>query len=150
MILPEFMEFCEGCIMVAHNASFDMSFIEENCRRLGLPCEKTVVDTVVDGACAFAAAEPIQAGYGGESTWRFAGKSSPCRGRCGAVRQKFLKNLSQMLEKQDIETLEELNALGSSSESQIRKELPTYHAIILAKNDIGTSQSVPSGHRSPI
>ena len=23
-----------------------MSFIEENCRRLGLPCEKTVVDTV--------------------------------------------------------------------------------------------------------
>ena len=41
-----------------------------------------------------------------------------------------------MLEKQDIETLEELNALGRSSESQIKK-LPTYHAIILAKNDIG-------------
>ena len=32
--------------MVAHNASFDMSFIEENCRRQGLAREFTSVDTV--------------------------------------------------------------------------------------------------------
>ena len=32
--------------MVAHNASFDMSFIMENCRRLGYPQEFTYVDTV--------------------------------------------------------------------------------------------------------
>ena len=35
-ILPQFLEFCRDAVMVAHNASFDMSFIEENCRRLGL------------------------------------------------------------------------------------------------------------------
>ena len=45
-VLPEFMEFCSGCAMVAHNAAFDMSFVEENCLRQGIPCEKTVVDTV--------------------------------------------------------------------------------------------------------
>ncbi|MFQ9151516.1 MAG: PolC-type DNA polymerase III [Blautia sp.] len=45
-ILPEFLQFCEGAVMVAHNASFDMSFIEENCRRQGLGREFTSVDTV--------------------------------------------------------------------------------------------------------
>src|SRR5699024_9974464 len=31
-VLPEFLEFSRGAVMVAHNASFDMSFIEKNCR----------------------------------------------------------------------------------------------------------------------
>ena len=35
-ILPEFMKFCEGSIMVAHNAEFDMSFIKKNCDRQGI------------------------------------------------------------------------------------------------------------------
>ena len=45
-ILPEFMKFCEGAVMVAHNAEFDMSFIKKNCERQGLLCDFTVVDTV--------------------------------------------------------------------------------------------------------
>lgn len=31
-ILPEFMKFCEGAIMVAHNAEFDMSFIKKTAK----------------------------------------------------------------------------------------------------------------------
>ena len=27
-ILPKFMEFCEGAVMVAHNADFDMFYID--------------------------------------------------------------------------------------------------------------------------
>ncbi len=45
-VLPEFMEFCRGCVMVAHNAEFDMGFIRKNCEDLGLECDFTVVDTV--------------------------------------------------------------------------------------------------------
>ena len=44
-ILPKFLEFCEGCVLIAHNASFDAGFIQENCRRMGIDTDFTVGDT---------------------------------------------------------------------------------------------------------
>ena len=46
-ILPRFMEFCEGSILVAHNARFDVGFVYANLERLGIPYEKfPVIDTL--------------------------------------------------------------------------------------------------------
>lgn len=45
-VLPEFLSFCEGTVLVAHNASFDISFIRENAQRQQLPFDFTYVDTV--------------------------------------------------------------------------------------------------------
>lgn len=46
-VLPKFIEFIEDLTLVAHNSSFDLSFIEENIKRLGLPMIKnTNIDTV--------------------------------------------------------------------------------------------------------
>lgn len=43
-ILPQFLKFCEGSVLVAHNAGFDTGFIRENAKRLNLPYDHTVVD----------------------------------------------------------------------------------------------------------
>ena len=45
-VLPEFEQFCQGAVMVAHNAGFDMSFIKKNYEDLGIDREDTIVDTV--------------------------------------------------------------------------------------------------------
>ena len=45
-ILPQFLKFCEGSVLVAHNAGFDTGFIRENAKRLNLPYDHTVVYTL--------------------------------------------------------------------------------------------------------
>jgi len=35
-VLPEFLEFIEDLTLIAHNSEFDLGFIEENIKRLGL------------------------------------------------------------------------------------------------------------------
>ena len=44
--LPEFLEFVGSSVLVAHNASFDTSFIERACAEQGLSYDLTCVDTL--------------------------------------------------------------------------------------------------------
>lgn len=45
-VLPKFLAFAQGSILVAHNADFDVGFISENAYRLGLPFEPVYLDTL--------------------------------------------------------------------------------------------------------
>lgn len=46
-VLPAFLEFIRGCVLVAHNAGFDIGFLKAACSRLGRPWPgNAVVDTV--------------------------------------------------------------------------------------------------------
>ena len=46
-VLPMFLEFLRGCVLVAHNAPFDVGFLRAACARLQLPWPgPAVVDTV--------------------------------------------------------------------------------------------------------
>lgn len=45
-VLPQFLEFIGDAALVAHNASFDVSFIEQNCRYQDIQPDFTSVDTV--------------------------------------------------------------------------------------------------------
>lgn len=82
-ILPRFMEFCQGAIMVAHNADFDMSFILADCKRQGIDCDFTYIDTVALGPFPPAESEQIQAGQCGEGSRRLPGTPPSGGGRRG-------------------------------------------------------------------
>ncbi|MDO5689743.1 MAG: PolC-type DNA polymerase III [Tissierellia bacterium] len=45
-ILPDFLEFSKGAVFVAHNAEFDISFIQENAYQLGLDFDAPYIDTL--------------------------------------------------------------------------------------------------------
>ena len=44
--IREFLDFVGGRPLAAHNAGFDVGFIAEGCRRMGIPLEVTAVDTL--------------------------------------------------------------------------------------------------------
>ncbi|MDO5345196.1 MAG: PolC-type DNA polymerase III [Lachnospiraceae bacterium] len=134
-VLPRFLEFCRGAVMVAHNASFDMSFIEENCRRLGMEQEFTYVDTVAMARVLLPALNRFKL----DTVAKALGVSLENHHRAvddaGCTAEIFEKFI-QMLKEREVYDLNQLNELGRASTEQIKK-LPTYHAIILAASDVG-------------
>lgn len=134
-VLPRFLEFCEGTVLVAHNASFDISFIRENAERQNQPFDYTYVDTVGIARVLL----PHQAKHTLDAVCKSLGISLENHHRAvddaEATSEIFIK-LSDRLLKEDVDTLAKVNALGDSN-PDIVKRLPTYHAIILAKNNTG-------------
>ena len=134
-VLPRFLSFCEGCMLVAHNAEFDMSFIKENCDRQGIDHDFTYVDTVGMARVMM----PSQSKHTLDAVAKALGVSLLNHHRAvddaEATAEIFIK-LVAMMEKDGMTTLAQINEKGKAS-PDIIKRLPTYHGIILAKNNVG-------------
>lgn len=134
-ILPQFLEFAGDGILVAHNAGFDVGFIEQNCRRQGIEPHFTYVDTVAMARVLL----PTLSKYKLNVVAKALGISLENHHRAvddaAATAEIFVKFVG-MLKEQDITTLKALNEFGDMNPNAIRK-MPTYHIIILVKNDIG-------------
>ena len=134
-VLPQFLEFIGDAILAAHNASFDVSFIEENMRRLGLEKEFTYVDTVglarvlLPQLNRFKLDTVAKALHVPLQNHHRAVDDAECTSGI------YLK-LLEILAEREITDMNGINALASTSLDQIKK-LPTYHVIILAKNEVG-------------
>ncbi|MCH4192320.1 MAG: PolC-type DNA polymerase III [Butyrivibrio sp.] len=135
VIIPKFLEFCEGCVLVGHNVSFDISFINQNCKELGITAEFTTVDTLGISRVFF----PLQAKHTLDAVAKTLNISLEHHHRavddaeCTAL--IFLKFVPMMQEK-NVQNLTEVNALGVSTPEMVRHLRP-HHCIILAKNTLG-------------
>lgn len=134
-VLPEFFEFCQDAVLVAHNAGFDMGFILENARRLGIKTNFTYVDTVAIARILL----PGQAKHTLDAVAKTLKVSLENHHRAvddaEATAEIFMKFIP-MLKEEGAATLEQVNALGASSPELVKKQA-SYHAIILAQNDVG-------------
>ncbi|MFI3238818.1 MAG: PolC-type DNA polymerase III [Lachnospiraceae bacterium] len=134
-VLPEFFGFCKGSKLVAHNASFDMSFIIENADRLNMTQDFVYLDTLQLSRVLFpgnnkhtldAMAKILKVPLGNHH--RAVDDAA-----CTAL---IFNKLIVMCEDQGVFTLEQVNELGKNSDKAIGK-LPYYHVILLAQNEIG-------------
>ena len=134
-ILPKFMEFCQDAVMVAHNADFDMSFIKHNCSTQGLECEKTVLDTVALSRVLLPSLNRFKLDTVAKALNISLAHHHRAVDDAACTAEIFVK-LVEMLRDRGVETMEDLDQMESYTEETIRK-MPSYHAIMLAQNDIG-------------
>ncbi|SCZ78405.1 PolC-type DNA polymerase III [Pseudobutyrivibrio xylanivorans] len=135
VILPKFMEFCEGSILVAHNAGFDTGFIKYNCKKLGLSYDYTHVDTVEVARYL----HPNNAKFNLDAVCKLENVVNEHHHRAVAdaeVTAKIFEKFIVKLEAEGINNLTDLNEKAKPGHEQIKK-MRAHHCIVLAKNDLG-------------
>ena len=134
-ILPQFIEFIGDAVLVAHNASFDVGFIEQNCKRQKIEADFTYVDTVALARVLLPALNRFKLDTVAKALNISLENHHRAVDDAGCTAEIFVKFV-QMLKERELTTLAKVNEFGDLNPDSIKK-LPTYHVIILAKNDIG-------------
>ena len=134
-ILPQFLEFVGDAVLVAHNASFDVSFIEQNCRYQDIIPDFTSVDTVAMARILLPTLSKFKLNVVANALHISLENHHRAVDDAGATAEIFVKFV-EMLRARNIKTLTKLNQFGAQNKDAIRK-LPSYHVIILAKNQTG-------------
>ena len=133
--LPRFLDFCRGCVLVGHNVAFDIGFIAENAKRMGLACDFTTIDTMMIARFLLpghnkytldAVAKLLDVDLGFHHR---AVDDAECTAGI------FLKEW-KLLEKREAFSYGDVNAISDSNPDVI-KRLHPYHCILLAKNNTG-------------
>ncbi len=134
-VLPEFLEFCKGCALVAHNASFDISFIANQARRQGLEFDPTVLDTVALARQLLPNLNRFKLDTVAKALNISLENHHRAVDDAGCTAEIFVKFI-EMLKARGVEDLNQLNAMNTISGDMVKK-LPTHHVILLAKNEVG-------------
>lgn len=137
--LPAFLEFAGDLPLVAHNAGFDMAFVNKGCERLGIQRDFTSIDTVEMSKILF----PDMARHRLDSMAK-ALKVGPfdhhrASEDAAVLGRIFIKLIEKMRTELHAEKISDINPLlaGLKAKTGSLKNLRRYHFIILAKNQAG-------------
>ena len=134
-ILPQFLAFVGDAVLVAHNASFDVSFIEQNCRYQDIQPDFTSVDTVALARILLPTLSKYKLNVVANALHISLENHHRAVDDAGATAEIFVKFV-EMLRERGINDLTKLNQFGAHNADAVKK-LPSYHVIILAQNEVG-------------
>lgn len=133
--LPQFLKFAEGTVLVAHNAGFDVGFIEQNCRYQDIQPDFTAVDTIAMARILLPTLSKYKLNVVAKALNIPLENHHRAVDDASATADIFVRFI-QMLEERGVHTLLKLNQFGAKNTNAVKK-LPSHHVIILAKNEIG-------------
>ena len=133
-ILPKFLEFIGDRVIVAHNADFDVGFIKYYAEQLGYKLENTYIDTLRLAKDLFPDYKKYKLGIIAE---KLGIKVDVAHRALDDVITlvKVFKVMLEMLKEKGAITVDDIDKIEEGQADL--KKLPSYHAIILAKNYVG-------------
>ncbi len=161
-VLPAFLEFARGCVLVAHNAPFDIGFLKAGCERLGLAWPGfDVVDTALLARRILTRDETPNCKLSSLAAY-FRATTSPCHRALADAQATVdvLHGLFERLGPVGITTLDELRAFTGMVPPAVRRKrhladgLPNGPGVYVFRDGhgkplyIGTSRDVRTRVRS--
>jgi DNA polymerase-3 subunit alpha (Gram-positive type) len=137
-IFPRLLEFIKDSVLVAHNAAFDMNFLKHNAKVLGYDFDFTYLDTLTLAQEVFPEFKSYKLGRVAKNLGIKVEVAHRALDDVDTT-VKVLKIMIDKLKERGAKTLEDIDIFGADEEAkkQEYKKLKTYHAIILAKDNVG-------------
>lgn len=133
-VMPKIIEFVGDSVLVAHNADFDIGFLKYNAKELGLALDNTYLDTLRLAKELFPEYKKYKLGIIAENLGIKVEVAHRALDDVDTT-VKVLNVMFEMLKEKGVKTVDDINRLSSGNADY--KRLPSYHAIILAKNYVG-------------
>ena len=133
-VMPKILEFVGDSVLVAHNADFDIGFLKYNAKQLGLSLENTYIDTLRLAKSLFPEYKKYKLGIIAENLGITVEVAHRALDDVDTTVKVFRKML-EMLEEKGVKTIEDIDKIEQGKTDY--KKIPSYHAIILAKDYVG-------------
>ena len=135
--LRQFLDFIHGRPLAAHNAGFDVGFLSEGCRRMGLSLEATAVDTLPLAQALLPNLSrhklDLVAGHLGLPSFHHH-RATDDASTVAYMLVPFFKRLE---EEHDIHSLGAINRWAAAQNQKRKGKRRARHLIVLARNQTG-------------
>ena len=133
-VFPKILEFVGDSVLVAHNADFDIGFLKYNAKQLGYELNNTYMDTLKLAKSLFPDFKKYKLGIIAEKLGIVVEVAHRALDDVDTT-VKVLNVMLSMLKEKGAKTIDDIETLETGKADY--KSLPTYHAIILAKDYVG-------------